>query len=119
MSRQIFSLSCCCAAWLWTAAGTAALPELAVDVDVNSEVWTREKPMTEADVDEMVGNFHAKGCHTLLVRAGCLGLLPYQTKLTYPMGFDADHARQIPLPWLATWNSTLPNGPRGTRSMPG
>lgn len=96
MNRHIFSVSLCCAAWIWTAAGTAAGPELVLDVDVNSVVWLREKPMTEADVDELVGNFHAKGCQTLLVRAGCLGLLPYQTQLTYPMGFDADHARANP-----------------------
>jgi len=69
-----------------------------VDIDVNSEVWLREKPMTEADVDDLVGAFHARGCRTLLVRAGCLGLLPYQTRLTYPMGFDADHARSNPSP---------------------
>ncbi len=96
MKTQIVSMSLCCVAWAWTSTGMAAGPELAVDVDVNSEVWTREKPMTEADVDEMVGNFHSRGCRTLLVRAGCLGLLPYQTELTFPMGFDADHARANP-----------------------
>ena len=71
-------------------------PELVVDVDVNDEVWLREAPMTEADVDDLVANFHSRGCRTLIVRAGCLGLLPYRTELTYPMGFDADHARANP-----------------------
>lgn len=74
----------------------SAAPELVVDVDVNDEVWLREERMTEADVDELVAGFHARGCQTLIVRAGCLGLLPYQTELTYPMGFDADHARANP-----------------------
>ena len=71
-------------------------PDLVVDVDVNDEVWLREEPMTEADVDELVASFHDRGCRTLIVRAGCLGLLPYRTDLTYPMGFDADHARANP-----------------------
>ncbi len=95
-----FCLTLCCTAWIWTATGLAAEPELIVDIDVNDEVWLREKPMSEADVDEMVAGFHAKGCRTLIVRAGCLGLLPYQTKLTYPMGLDADHARANPTPQI-------------------
>ena len=71
-------------------------PELVVDIDVNDEVWLRKEPMTEADVDALVAEFHSRGCRTLIVRAGCLGLLPYQTELTYPMGFDAEHARANP-----------------------
>ena len=71
-------------------------PELVVDIDVNDEVWLRKDPMTEADVDAMVAEFHSRGCRALIVRAGCLGLLPYRTELTYPMGFDAEHARANP-----------------------
>ncbi len=82
------------------AVSQAGAPDLVVDIDVNDEVWLREQPMTEADVDEMVANFHGRGCRTLIVRAGCLGLLPYQTELTYPMGFDADHARANPTPQI-------------------
>lgn len=71
-------------------------PELVVDIDVNDEVWLREAPMTEVDVDALVAQLHANGCTTLLIRAGCLGLLPYRTALSYPMTFDADHARAHP-----------------------
>lgn len=96
MSRQVFCVTFCCAAWLWGTVSIAAGPELIVDIDVNDEVWLREQPMTEADVDELVAGFHENGCQTLIVRAGCLGLLPYRTEFTYPMGFDADHARANP-----------------------
>lgn len=71
-------------------------PELIVDIDVNDEVWLRPHDMTRADVDTLVGQLHENGCTTLLVRAGCLGLLPYRTALSYPMTFDADHARAHP-----------------------
>ena len=71
-------------------------PELIVDIDVNDEVWLRPEPMTEADVDRLVGQLHQNGCTTLLIRAGCLGLLPYRTALSYPMSFDAEHARAHP-----------------------
>jgi len=46
----------------------------------------------------LVVELRANGCETLIVRAGCLGLLPYRTELSYPMGFDADHARAHPTP---------------------
>jgi len=71
-------------------------PELIVDIDVNDEVWLRPSPMTEKDVDTLVGQLSNNGCTTLLIRAGCLGLLPYRTSLSYPMTFDADHARAHP-----------------------
>ena len=68
-------------------------PTLIVDVDVNDEVYGRAQPMTEADVDELVGRLHESGCEVLLVRMGYLGLLPYRTDLSYSMQFDEDHAR--------------------------
>lgn len=74
----------------------AAAPELIVDVDVNDEVWLRDHAMTEEDVQTLVSALKQNGCETLIVRAGCLGLLPYRTALSYPMGFDADHARAHP-----------------------
>jgi hypothetical protein len=77
-----------------------ASPELVVDVDVNDEVWMRGRPMTERDVSELVSQLRQSGCKTLLVRCGCLGLLPYRTRLSYPMEFDADHARSTPVPGM-------------------
>ncbi len=73
-----------------------AAPEHIVDIDVNDEVWLRPEPMTDEDVKSLVKELKENGCDTLIVRAGCLGLLPYQTDLSYPMGFDADHARAHP-----------------------
>ena len=85
-----------------TRAGAAekALPELIVDVDVNDEVWLRPHKMTEADVSDLVAKLKANGCQTLIVRCGCLGLLPYRTGLSYPAGFDAEHARANPAPGI-------------------
>ena len=62
-------------------------------MDVNDEVWLRDHKMTEADVETLVAQLKQNGCQTLLVRCGCLGLLPYRTELSYPLGFDADDAR--------------------------
>lgn len=73
-------------------------PELIVDVDVNDDVWLRAHKMTEADVVALVAQLRQNGCRTLLVRCGCLGLLPYRTGLSYPVGFDAAHARANPAP---------------------
>ncbi|MCP4643890.1 MAG: hypothetical protein GY851_25835 [bacterium] len=75
-------------------------PALIVDVDINDEVYIRPKVMTEADVDELVGQLHENGCTVLLVRAGFLGILPYYTDLSYPMKFDGDHARIHAYPGL-------------------
>lgn len=74
-------------------------PELIVDVDVNDEVWTRSHAMTEGDVAELVARLKANGCRTLLVRCGCLGHLPYRTRLSYPAeAFDAADVRANPAP---------------------
>lgn len=81
--------------------GTAlahSTPELIVDIDVNDEVWLRDHVMTEQDVITLAEKLKANGCQTLLIRCGCLGLLPYRTALSYPMGFDPDHARANPTP---------------------
>ncbi|MCF6286084.1 MAG: hypothetical protein L3K26_12960, partial [Candidatus Hydrogenedentes bacterium] len=78
--------------------GAMASPELIVDIDVNDEVWMRDHAMTEADVNTLVAQLKENGCETLIIRGGCLGLLPYQTKLSYPMGFDVEHARANPTP---------------------
>lgn len=80
------------------APGSKASPELIVDVDVNDEVWLRARKMTEADVKILVAQLKQSGCQTLLVRCGCLGILPYRTELSYPIGFDAEHARATPAP---------------------
>src|ERR1700722_14824868 len=70
-----------------------ARPECIVDIDVNDEVWLRDHKMTEADVNELVAKLKQNGCQTLLVRCGCIGFLPYRTKLSYPAGYDPEHAR--------------------------
>lgn len=77
-----------------------ATPELIVDVDVNDEVWLRDRAMTEADVQALVAALKRNGCQTLLVRCGCLGLLPYRTGLSYPLGFDVEDARASAGPFL-------------------
>lgn len=74
----------------------AAAPELIVDIDFNDEVYMRPEPITEAEVGKLVRDLHAGGCQTLLLRMGYLGYLPYRTNLSYPIGFDADHARAHP-----------------------
>lgn len=76
----------------------AARPECIVDIDVNDEVWLRDHKMTEADVNELVAKLKQNGCQTLLIRCGCIGILPYRTKLSYPAGFDPQHARANPIP---------------------
>ena len=79
-------------------ADSSKSPELIVDVDVNDEVWLRDHQMTVADVEELVKKLKDSGCQTLLVRCGCLGFLPYRTALSYPAGYDAEHARAHPAP---------------------
>ncbi len=101
MRSHISWLSLICAVWMSSVVSAATAPELVVDIDINDEVWLRDQPMTPADVDSLVGNLHASGCQTLLIRAGCLGILPYRTQLGYPMSFDADHARKHPTPEIA------------------
>jgi len=76
--------------------GAMASPELIVDIDVNDDVWMRDHAMTEDDVKNLVAQLRQNGCQTLIIRCGCLGYLPYRTALSYPMGFDADHARANP-----------------------
>lgn len=86
---------------IWCLAGSTAAPpapELIVDIDVNDDVWMRSHAMTEQDVQTLVAQFKENGCQTLLIRCGCLGLLPYRTALSYPMGFDPDDARAHPTP---------------------
>jgi len=83
-----------------TVPGKTVVPELVVDVDVNDEVWLREHAMTEADIVTLVRQLKQNGCQTLLVRCGCLGLLPYRTGLSYPFGFDAADARAKAGPFI-------------------
>jgi hypothetical protein len=83
---------------LGTAQADGSKPELIVDVDVNDEVWLRRQNMTEQDVADLVTKLKQNGCQTLLIRCGCLGFLPYRTELSYPLGFDAKHARANPVP---------------------
>ncbi len=90
--RSIFfllSLSLCLATPLPAA-------ELIVDIDFNDEVYIRPEPMTEGEVAKLVRELHEAGTDTLLVRMGFLGYFPYRTELSYPMGFDAEHARRHP-----------------------
>ena len=74
----------------------ATAVELIVDIDFNDEVYMRPEPITEAQVEKLVRDLHAAGTDTLLVRMGFLGYLPYRTNLSYPVGFDAEHARRNP-----------------------
>jgi hypothetical protein len=82
------------------AADSIASPEPIVDVDVNDDVWLRAHKMTEADVATLVAQFRQHGCRTLMVRCGCLGILPYRTDLSYPVGFDVAHAQANPAPGI-------------------
>jgi len=82
--------------FLASAPAAAARPELIVDIDFNDEVIIRPQPITEAEVEKLVRDLHASGVQTLLVRMGYLGYFPYRTALSYPVGFDAQHARQHP-----------------------
>lgn len=81
---------------LAAASAAAARPELIVDIDFNDEVIIRPEPITAAEVEQLVRDLHAQGTETLLLRMGYLGYLPYRTKLGYPIGFDAEHARRHP-----------------------
>ena len=75
-------------------------PELIVDIDVNDEVYNRSQPLTENDIKTLVKQLNENGCRTLLVRCGFLGLLPYRTRLSYPIRFDAPHARANRTPFV-------------------
>ena len=77
------------------------LPELIVDVDINDEVWLRGHTMTEGDVSELVLKLKQNGCRTMMIRCGCLGHLPYRTKLSYSVeAFDPDDVRANPAPGI-------------------
>ena len=54
--------------------------------------------MTVADVNELVARLKQSGCQTLLIRCGCIGILPYRTNLSYPPSYDPQHARANPIP---------------------
>ncbi|HOD48913.1 MAG TPA: hypothetical protein PLM14_05390 [Candidatus Hydrogenedentes bacterium] len=84
-------------------------PTVIVDVDVNDEVYGRPQPMTEADVDSLVGRLQDGGCEVLLIRTGYLGVLPYRTELSYPMQFDEDHARLHQSPVLGDVEGYIAN----------
>ena len=92
MQRTLAAILCILAA----TPAVAARPELIVDIDFNDEVIIRPEPITEAEVKKLVEDLHAGGVQTLLVRMGYLGYFPYRTKLSYPVGFDPEHARRHP-----------------------
>ena len=71
-------------------------PEMIVDVDVNNDVRFRDHKITEAEVEALVAQLKQNGCQTLIVRCSHVGLLPYRTDLSYPVGFDEAHARANP-----------------------
>lgn len=85
-------------------------PELIVDVDVNDEVHERPQPLTEDDIKTLVTQLKQNGCQTLLIRCGFLGLLPYRTELSYPIRFDAAHARANPAPILGEIKEYVAHG---------
>jgi hypothetical protein len=68
-------------------------PELIVDIDVNDEVASRKQPLTADDLAVLVAQLKAQGTQTILVRCGFTGLLPYHTRLSYPMACDPDEVR--------------------------
>lgn len=105
----VLSLACCCTASVAAAQDAAAhrIPELIVDVDVNDEAYERQRPLTEDDIKTLVTQLKQNGCQTLLVRCGFLGLLPYHTELSYPVHFDAEHARANYAPFLGDLNQFL------------
>lgn len=91
---------CACAVQAQSVASKWA-PELIVDVDINDEVWLRNHVMTESDVSALVARLKQNGCQTLMIRAGCLGHLPYRTKLSYPVeSFDPADVRANPAPGI-------------------
>jgi hypothetical protein len=69
-------------------------PQLVVDIDVNDEVCFQKRRLTKEDVRGLIERLGRQGVRTIIVRCGFLGLLPYRTKLTYPMRFDEEHARR-------------------------
>lgn len=71
-------------------------PDPIVDIDFNDEVHMRPQPMTEQQVIDLVELLHSRSCRTMIVRMGFLGLLPYRTQLSYPIGFDEQHFRAHP-----------------------
>lgn len=71
-------------------------PTLIVDIDFNDEVIIRPEVMREEDVENLVYDLYNNGVDILLVRMGYLGYLPYHTDLSYPVGFDEEHARRFP-----------------------
>jgi len=77
-----------------TAAKPAQPSRCIVDIDVNDEVFMRPKPMTQQDVKILLTDLKDNGCDTILVRMGFLGLLPYRTKLSYPVAFDEALGRE-------------------------
>ena len=81
---------------LMLAAGATAGPELIVDIDFNDEVFTRKEPITEEQTEQLIRDLAANGAETLILRCGYLGYLPYRTELSYPIGFDEEHARKGP-----------------------
>jgi hypothetical protein len=101
----IIGMMCCIAGSVGAQPAPASHPELIVDVDVNDEVWLRDHAMTEQDVVALVERLKTNGCQTLLIRCGCLGLLPYRTALSYPLSFDAEHARANPTPEIGDMES--------------
>lgn len=72
--------------------------EIIIDIDVNDEVWERGirgQDLNREEARTLLTNLSDSGCTTVMIRVGCLGLLPYHTDLTYPMDhFDVDHARK-------------------------
>ncbi len=102
---SIAGIMCCLAGGATAQPVSAPGPELVVDVDVNDEVWLRDHAMTEQDVNTLVERLKANGCQTLLIRCGCLGILPYRTPLSYPAGFDAADARANPTPTITDMES--------------
>lgn len=98
--------------------GPGVSPELIVDVDVNDEVWLRDHKMTEGDINTLVTQLKRNGCQTLIVRCGCVGFLPYKTDLSYPVGFDAKHARANPAPAIIRdMEAEIVDGMRRTNVM--
>jgi hypothetical protein len=92
MASALFALSLLSA----PAPGAAAPPELIVDIDFNDEVYIRPEVMTEGQVVDLVEQLYSHGCQTMLLRMGFLGLLPYRTKLSYPVHFDEADFRARP-----------------------
>jgi len=106
----LLAVICCRATVMAQDSTRSAAPELIVDVDVNDEVHERPHPLTEEDIKTLVAQLKQNGCQTLLVRCGFLGLLPYHTGLSYPIRFDADHARANPAPVVGEIQQHIAHG---------